>query len=66
MFHRMIHDWFAMARPDYNDFIKAMFAGDVDAMNEYMNRVLCRHSVILIPETEHREQNRNGFIMDLC
>ena len=23
-----------MARPDYNDFIKAMFAGDVDAMNE--------------------------------
>ena len=26
MFHRMIHDWFAMARPDYNDFIKAMFA----------------------------------------
>ena len=39
MFHRMIHDWFAMARPDYNDFIKAMFAGDVDAMNEYMNRV---------------------------
>ena len=40
MFHRMIHDWFAMARPDYNDFIKAMFAGDVDAMNEYMNRVV--------------------------
>ena len=39
MFNRMIHDWFAMARPDYNDFIKAMFAGDVDAMNEYMNRV---------------------------
>ena len=39
MFHRMIHDWFATARPDYNDFIKAMFAGDVDAMNEYMNRV---------------------------
>ena len=39
MFHRMIHDWFAMARPDYNDFIKAMFAGDLDAMNEYMNRV---------------------------
>ena len=40
MFNRMIHDWFSMARPDYNDFIKAMFAGDVDAMNEYMNRVV--------------------------
>ena len=39
MFYRMIHDWFAMVRPDYNDFIKAMFAGDLDVMNEYMNRV---------------------------
>ena len=43
-----------------------MFAGDVDAMNEYMNRVALQTFVILIPETEHREQNRNGFIMDLC
>ncbi len=39
MFQRMIHDWFAIVQPDYNDFVKAMFVGDVDAMNEYMNRV---------------------------
>lgn len=39
MFQRMIHDWFAVVQPDYNDFVKAMFVGDVDAMNEYMNRV---------------------------
>ena len=35
----MIRDWFATVQPDYNDFVKAMFIGDVDAMNEYMNRV---------------------------
>ena len=35
----MIHDWFAPVQPDYNDFVKAMVAGDVDAMNEYMNRI---------------------------
>lgn len=39
MFQRMIHDWFAPVQPDYNDFVKAMVAGDVDAMNEYMNRI---------------------------
>lgn len=39
MFQRMIRDWFAAVQPDYNDFVKAMFIGDVDAMNEYMNRV---------------------------
>lgn len=39
MFQRMIHDWFVPVQPDYNDFVKAMFLGDVDAMNEYMNRV---------------------------
>ena len=39
MFQRMIHDWFALVQPDYNDFVKAMLVGDVDAMNEYMNRI---------------------------
>ena len=39
MFRRMIHDWFECVEPDYNDFVKAMFLGDTDAMNEYMNRV---------------------------
>ena len=39
MFDQMIKDWFAKERPDYNDFIKAMLIGDVDAMNEYMNRI---------------------------
>ena len=41
MFQNMIRLWFAPGRPDYNDFIKALLIGDVDAMNEYMNRVAC-------------------------
>lgn len=39
MFDRMVRSWFGKAGSDYNDFVKALLAGDVDAMNEYMNRV---------------------------
>ncbi len=39
MFQSMISQWFGRAESDYNDFIKALLLGDVDAMNEYMNRV---------------------------
>ena len=39
MFEGMISDWFAEYTPAYNQFIKALLLGDVDAMNEYMNRV---------------------------
>ncbi|MDO4273877.1 MAG: AAA family ATPase [Eubacteriales bacterium] len=39
MFRSMIHNWFGTAASDYNDFIQALLKKDVDAMNEYMNRV---------------------------
>ena len=40
MFRNMFRDWFEGYGDDsYNDFIKALLLGDVDAMNEYMNRV---------------------------
>ncbi len=39
MFEDMIEDWFAGYTPAYNEFIKALFVGDLDAMNEYMNQV---------------------------
>lgn len=41
MFEQMIEDWFAEYTPDYNDFVKALLIGDLDAMNEYMNHVTC-------------------------
>ena len=39
MFQSMIRQWFGTTRSDYNDFIRALLLDDVDAMNEYMNRV---------------------------
>lgn len=39
MFRNMVAQWFSQAESDYNDFLKALLLGDVDAMNEYMNRV---------------------------
>ncbi len=39
MFERMVSQWFTKSRTEYNIFITAMLQGDVDAMNEYMNRV---------------------------
>lgn len=39
MFQNMIRDWFSEEEPGYNNFIRALLADDIDAMNEYMNRV---------------------------
>jgi len=42
MFENMVRSWFGRAGEDYNDFVKALLLGDVDAMNIYMNRVALR------------------------
>ena len=39
MFRQMVKGWFRATSEDYNDFVKALIIGDLDAMNEYMNRV---------------------------
>jgi hypothetical protein len=39
MFKRMVKTWFKRDGRNYNQFIKAMLLDDIDAMNEYMNRV---------------------------
>lgn len=39
MFENMVRGWFSKRSGDYNDFVKALLLGDLDAMNEYMNRV---------------------------
>jgi len=39
MFLQMINGWFDETEGDYNDFVDAMLAGDIEAMNVYMNRV---------------------------
>ena len=39
MFNGIIHEWFADYDCGYNDFIRALFADNLKAMNIYMNRV---------------------------
>ena len=39
MFSGMIRGWFMEAEADYNDFLKALLQGDLEAMNVYMNEV---------------------------
>lgn len=40
MFEDLIREWFMETQSSYNTFIKALLLGDVDAMNDYMNRVV--------------------------
>ena len=39
MFANMFKGWFSDISSDYNEFVRALFAGDVKAMNVYMNDV---------------------------
>ncbi len=39
MFEDLIADWFAGDDVPYNEFLKALLLGDLDAMNEYMDQV---------------------------
>lgn len=39
MFYRMFRQWFSMASSQYNDFVKALLAGNIREMNLYMNDV---------------------------
>lgn len=39
IFRRIIRGWFSGISTIYNDFVKALLIGDIDAMNAYMNKV---------------------------
>ena len=39
MFGNMFKGWFGVAASDYNEFVRAMVCGDLEAMNHYMNDV---------------------------
>ncbi len=39
MFYGMVRGWFRRAKGNYNDFVKAMLVGDLEAMNAYMNDI---------------------------
>lgn len=62
MFRRMVTGWFGTAASDYNDFIKALLVGDVDAMNTCMNRIALETFSFF----DVGKISRSGFITALC
>lgn len=69
MFNNMVQGWFTCVQEDYNDFIKAMLRGDLDAMNEYMNRValgtFSYFDTGKQPSREEPERFYHGFILGI-
>lgn len=69
MFRRMVRGWFNATRAEYNDFVKALLLGDLDAMNEYMNRVaeqiFSSFDVGRKPSKAQPERFYHGFVLGL-
>ena len=70
MFAQMIEDWFAEYTPAYNIFIKALLQNDLDAMNEYMNRIAeetfsCFDAGNRPSERTEPERFYHGFVLGL-
>lgn len=69
MFQNMIHEWFAHSGDNYNDFVKALLLGDVDAMNEYMNRIaettFSSFDTGMRPSKSEPERFYHGFVLGL-
>ena len=70
MFRKIIRTWFTTVKTPYNHFVKAMFLGDLDAMNEYMNQVACE--IFSHFDTRKRESKKaqperfyHGFVLGL-
>lgn len=70
MFERMVKRWFGKVTSNYNDFVKALLLGDIEAMNYYMNRIaLATFSSFDTGkrESEYTEPERfyHGFVLGL-
>ena len=62
MLEQMIDDWFAECASHYNNFIKALLAGDVKAMNSYMNKVALATSELLPPKIKKSPPSTVGSL----
>ena len=69
MFRMMVRSWFKPVETDYNDFIQALLEDDLDAMNEYMNRVALQTFSYFDtgnrPSGEEPERFYHGFVLGL-
>lgn len=70
MFRSIVRGWFGRSASDYNEFIKAFLADDLEAMNAYMNRVaLATFSYFDTGKSPERqdgpERFYHGFVLGL-
>lgn len=70
MFRNMISDWFPEDLTAYGDFIKALLAGDLDYMNQFMNEISAEifssFDVGNKPSKDtHPERFYHGFVLGL-
>ena len=69
MFGTMIGRWFGGADVPYNEFINAMLNGDIESMNEYMNRVsrgvISYFDTGKTPSDEEPERFYHGLVLGL-
>ena len=69
MFGTMIERWFGGADVPYNEFINAMLSGDIESMNEYMNRVtrgvISYFDTVKTPSDEEPERFYHGLVLGL-
>ena len=69
MFEVMIEQWFGKEKFNYNGFVKSLLNGDIESMNEYMNRVT--RGVIRYfdtgktPSDEEPERFYHGLVLGL-
>ena len=69
MFYGMVQGWFEEPNGSYNDFVEALLQGDLDAMNEYMNRMtllmFSSFDTGTIPSKSQPERFYYGFVLGL-
>ncbi len=69
MFRGMVRRWFGSVSYAYNDFVKALLLGDLDAMNEYMNTVsavtFSSFDTGKNPSRQEPERFYHGFVLGL-
>lgn len=70
MFRSMINGWFKNSPTRYNDFVKAMFADDLDYMNQYMNQIAAKTFSFFDVGKQASEQSEperfyHGFVLGL-
>ena len=69
MFEVMIEQWFGNEKFNYNGFVKSLLNGDIESMNEYMNRVtrgvISYFDTGKTPSDEEPERFYHGLVLGL-